>query len=532
MTDNHRQGTTGDEDVLEDSQDEAQLHYRAVARRKDDRKGGRGAVVAPATGPQSGAAPTTTPAGTPYAPSSQGLDASTAVSAAALGASAAAAGTPSRAVRFDDDQLTASAHVAPSHDPWGAYDNPENVPGLELGDDEDEPGSSEFGGMALRGSGTRGRKEGSGGSAPFVPLGAGSGGAATTLPGATVGGIGASSGLAAQQPALAVQAALSAAQQGSVPLNLVQGLGAARASGAMMSPPATGVLAAGAGGGPGIDPSALDETIRRLGIDSDQPFVMGPDGNLYPNPYYVAPAGGAPARPSAIDPADLNGDGVVTEWERSRWLSGQERTGGSTTTGGVPAGGWGGGMDGSASGGGSVSSPYGSGAGWPSGGDAGSGRGWSSGQGGQTGGGGGGYSAPAAGGGSAGGYSSGGYSSGGHSPGGHAPSGYSGSGGAASGADYSVRTDELRGESQEWEQIADRQGQLANDVESLPDPAPTFGVLSAMVPPYSAVQDASAESALEAGAESQYTAGGLDENAASYDANEEAGSAIAGRMND
>ncbi len=524
MTDHDRQTQPIEDDVLDQAQQEAQLHYRAVARRKDERKDARGPVPLPG-GSTAGGAPAGAVAPGPAAmpAPSPSMGAPAAAASAAFGA--AAAPTPSEdPVRFGDEQLTASRPTAPGEDPWGAYDNPDNVPGLAL-DDEDARETASPAGMALRGSGTRGRKDAGGGMAPFVPMGGGTGAPATTLPGATVGGVGASSGLAAQQPALTVQAALSAAQQGNLPLNLVQGLGAARASGALMSPPATGVLAAGAGSGAGIDGATLDETIRRLGIDSDQPFVVGPDGNLYPNPYYVQAGTAGPLRSSAPAAADLDGDGVVSDWERTRWEAAHDRTGGSSTTGGgsYPGGGGGGYTT---TGGGSVSSPSAQGGssdggGWSSVGGGVSGTGWSGGGGSHSGSGTGGLSGQTAGGPSYGSPGTGGYSAGGYS-----------SGGSASGQDYSVRTDELRDESQEWEEIAERQGQLAKDVESLPDPAPTFGVLSAMVPPYAAVQDASAESAQEAGTESQYTAGGLDQNAASYDANEHAGSAIAGRIND
>lgn len=243
----------------------------------------------------------------------------------------------SRDVEFSDEQLVA-ARVDTVEDPWGAYSNPENIPGMSLDEDEDAYPEGGWAAMALRSSGTRGgNNAGAGRMAPMMPMagaaGAGTVGAGTApnsmmLPAATLGGVGGAQGLAAQQVAT-YQAATNAMGGSGASVATLAGLNSTRATSAMFSPSSSGVIAAG-GDFADASPDELAEAMQRAGADSSQQFIVGPDGNLYPNPYYTGDGEtttvtGGP-RGSIVAPyidADLNGDGVVSEQELARWKAGQ-----------------------------------------------------------------------------------------------------------------------------------------------------------------------------------------------------------------
>ncbi|WP_296137736.1 hypothetical protein [uncultured Tessaracoccus sp.] len=337
MTDKHQP-----HDDLFDEDREAELRYSKVRAERKDAKGRTGPL--PVTG-QTDAATTNGAAAQPaqdatIIPFGQARDVAGLSSVGVMAAGAE--------VRFGDEPLRARG-IDTSEDPWGAYDNPENIPGLTL-DDDDERQGEDATSMAIRGSGTRGdRKKRGGGMNPMMPMaggaGAGAGGAGgqgggatsapggpsggMTLPAATVGGVGGQQTLAAQQAAT-YQQVMQGAQQGQVSIQSMSGLASTRASGAMFSPPASGVTAAGgeAMATPITDPKLL-EMMRNQG--SDGPFVVGPDGNLYENPNWRASAQETsgihgPGAGVGVRGADLDGDGVVSQEEFARWQSGEGRT--------------------------------------------------------------------------------------------------------------------------------------------------------------------------------------------------------------
>ncbi|NLE98645.1 MAG: hypothetical protein GX596_11765 [Propionibacterium sp.] len=535
-----------DKDLLGDEDREAELYYRGTRSKKDKSKGASGPVPLAAGGSGAGgaAAPAAPPAAAGAGAGGAMANAPVAPMAAGgvtLGAVAAPEAAASGDVRFDADQLSAGGGTAPeTDDPWGAYDNPDGVPGLSL-DDEDDQRRDQRGGMAMRGSGTRGKGSGGGaGMAPMVPMGgAGTGTAgagAAAVPGATVGGVGAMPNLAVQQQQAAVQGVMASAQQGSVPLSALNSMNVARASNAMTAPPASGVMAAGSGGVT-VDSTTLDETLHRMGFDSNSPHLVGPDGNLYPNPHYQGPGdtGGSVGGTAPWRGGDVGGGGV----------------GGPTTPGTtLPADGTPGGYDNdvirpqpgiTGPGSGGVTGP---GSGGGSGSVTGPGTGGGAGAGSGSGGGvshdvgnlnSGSYQAPAGspstGGGGGTGISGGGWSSPAPSTGSNPfTRSYSGTS-IARGTNFTVTPDELRGEAREWERLADEQAKLAQQFKSLPNPDPIFGVLRRMVTPYNGVQQASVEAASEHGDDAGHASATLDQTAITYDANEHDGATTAEGMN-
>ena len=141
-------------------------------------------------------------------------------------------------VRFGHEQLRAEVGSADEGDLWGAEDEDEfAVPGAVTGSDEEreERRRRKKAGMALRGSGTRGRKEKGGGS-----------GSMPAAPGATVGGVG------GQAPGSMGVPAAAGGPAGSMPLSSLGGAAqAGKAAGtAAYSPMATyGTSGSAAGGG-------------------------------------------------------------------------------------------------------------------------------------------------------------------------------------------------------------------------------------------------------------------------------------------
>lgn len=564
MTDKNLRNDTSDiidDDVLDRDQ-EATLHYRGIrGSRKKEAKGSRGPMPmvgnTGAGGPATGTAPAVAPAAAQSA-GNAGLTPTpaplpTMTEAAAAGSvGVVAAGSE---VHFGNEQLAASG-IDHSEDPWGAYDNPENIPGLTL-DEDDERADGAWTSMAMRGSGTRGGNKGkAGGMGPMMPMGgagvgAGAGNAAVgstaagggapggmMLPGATLGGVGGAQNLVAAQQAVNYQS-----MSGGASSAVLAGMQSPRATGALFSPPSSGVLAAG-GGPQSTDPKAVAETMRDAGIVTSQPHVQGPDGNLYPNPYYN---GGGAGRDGLGAPtphvsgsvgADLNGDGHVTSQEMARWNAAQQKVSDGVSHAGL-------GLSGSPHSLGANPNTLGtttSGVSAPTSATSGSGGGVRQGieelirdayreaasaQGGSGG-------APA---------SSGvkqqvsdlkstQYS---HMSG--TPSQSSGSArdfiraaegvgklsghATATAKDFSVRSEELRGESKAWDSIAKAQARLRGQFDSLIGDAPTFGVMSGMMQPaYEAMRNASVSSTEHRTGKNQYTSEHMALSADAYDQTE------------
>lgn len=549
---NDTSDTTGD-DLLNREQ-EATLHYRGVrGSRKKDSKGGRGPMPITGNAGTGGTATGTAPAGAPSAtqgasnagltPASAPLPAATEAAAAGSIGVMAAGG----AVHFGNEQLAASG-VDHSEDPWGAYDNPDNIPGLTL-DEDDERADAARTLMAMRGSGTRGGNKGAGkGMGPMMPMagagaGAGAGNAAAgsaagggasggmTLPSATLGGVGGAQNLASAQQAVNYQTMSGGASSAAM-----AGMQTPRATGAMFSPPSSGVLAAG-GSEQSTDPAAFAEAMRDAGIDTNQQFIEGPDGNLYPNPYYngggVGNGGlGAPA-PSIRGGigADLDGDGYVSDEEMARWNAGQGKVSDGVSHPGL----------GFSDGRGSYDAPSLGGPG-PSGGTSSPGNGVRQGVEGLSRDA---YREATSGhGGSAGPSASSGvkqqvsdlqstqYS---HMSG--APSqsnasshnfvqsaagvGQRAGHASATAKDFSVQSEELRGESKAWDSIAKAQAKLRSQFDSLVGDAPTFGVMSGMVQPaYEEMRNASVTSTEHRTGKNQYTSEHMALSAEAYDQTE------------
>lgn len=535
---NDKSGAPLDDDLLAQDQ-EAKLYYRGVrGSRKKDAKSGRGPV--PLAGGQSAGAPAPAAGTAGVQPAGQaagnaGLTAQqttmpTAMDTAAAGSvGVMAAGSD---VRFDSEQLAASG-IDNAEDPWGAYDNPENIPGMSL-DDDDDPAENEWTAMALRGSGTRGgSKDKRGGMGPMMPMGgagagagAGAGGTAAggtpvgggapggmMLPNATVGGVGGAQTMAAQQ--LATGAPNSAAA--------LAGMQAPRATSAMFSPPSSGVLAAGSNE-QDIDPVEFTKAIREAGVDTDAELIEGPDGNLYPNPYYSnagSNTGSNSPGLGGVHGADLNGDGWVSEQELARWNAGQHKTNAGYTQPGPGASH-------------GVSAPQTSSAsdGVRQGVDglnsdayrATSGQASSGHEAGQS---------------SSGvnqqvsGLNSTQYSQmshhSTHSPvgkqafpqGAAAASGSGRAGGSASAKDFSVESEELRVESKEWDSIARQQAKLKEQYAGLAKDHDTFGVMYPMMnPAYEMMRNATVTSTAHRTGKNQYTSEHLVLSAEAYDQTE------------
>lgn len=544
---------TTDDDLLNREQ-EATLHYRGVrGSRKKESKGGRGPMPITGNAGTGGTATGTAPAGAPAAVQGAGNAGLTSTSAPLPAATeAAAAGSigvmaAGGAVHFGNEQLAASG-VDHSEDPWGAYDNPDNIPGLTL-DEDDERADAARTSMAMRGSGTRGGNKGAGnGMGPMMPMagtgaGAGAGNAAAgsaaagggapggmMLPSATLGGVGGAQNLASAQQAVTYQSMSGGASSAAM-----AGMQSSRATGAMFSPPSSGVLAAG-GDAQSTDPAAFAEAMREAGIDTSQQLIEGPDGNLYPNPYYngggVGHGGlGAPA-PSIRGGigADLNGDGYVSNEEMARWQAGEGKVsdgvsrsglgfsdsqrsydatrgvsgpadGTPRLSGGVRQGveglsrdayreatsGHGGSAGPSASSGVKQqvsdlqSTQYSHMSGAPSQSNASSHN----------------FVQSAAGIGQRAGHAS------------------------ATAKDFSVQSEELRGESKAWDSIAKAQAKLRSQFDSLVGDAPTFGVMSGMVQPaYEEMRNASVTSTEHRTGKNQYTSEHMALSAEAYDQTE------------
>lgn len=556
MTDKNLRNDTSDtiDDPL-DREQEAMLNYRgARGSRKKGSKGGRGPMPIAGTAGSGGTATGAAPASTPASPQGVGntglTPTSTPLSPMPETAAAASAGVMAAggSVHFGNEQL-AAAGIDHSEDPWGAYDNPENIPGLTL-DEDDERADGSRTSMAMRGSGTRGGNKKSGsGMGPMMPMagagagaGAGNAGAGSAavggsapggvmVPGATLGGVGGAQNLASAQQAVNYQA-----MNGGASSAAMAGMQTPRATGAMFSPPSSGVLAAG-GSEQSTDPAAFAEAMRDAGIDTNQQFIEGPDGNLYPNPYYNgggAGNGGFGAPTSNIGGgmgADLNGDGYVSDEEMARWNAGQGKVSDGVSHPGL----------GFSDGRGSYDAPS-LGSPGPSGGTSSPGDGVrqgveglnrdayrdaTSGHGGSAG--------PSA--------SSGvkqqvsGLQSTQYSHMSGAPSQSSASshdfvqtaGGvgqraghsSATAKDFSVQSEELREESKAWDSIAKAQAKLRSKFDSLIGDAPTFGVMTGtMKPAYEEMRSASVASTEHRTGKNQYTSEHMAMSAEAYDQTE------------
>ena len=181
--------------------EDASLNYQQVRGEKDK----------PKSAPRVGGFPVAGAAG------AGGLALGGGAAASAQPQASSALGDPLPAeIRFDQQQLSAAIEVDSSgrilDDPWGTEDDEYAVPGAVTGaeDDRDNRQRGSAGGMALRGSGTRG-----GASGPQ----AASGGMMPMAPGATVGGVG---GPAAAQAGSTQAMSAAAGGGGQMPLTLLQ----------------------------------------------------------------------------------------------------------------------------------------------------------------------------------------------------------------------------------------------------------------------------------------------------------------------
>lgn len=544
------QRDTAFHDGLGDEEREARLRYSNVANKKKDRKGGGRGPAPVGTGgasssPGASAAGGVGPAGPAAGSGAPHLGAApqSAAGISLTGAAAAdgvspAGALPGDEVRFDGDPLAAGDFAPEADDPWGAYDNPENVPGLTLDEEEEGPLESDPA-MALRGSGTRGdsKNKGGGRMAPVMPMGGGGGGAGggaaaggPAAPGATLGGVSGAPNAAGQPGALA-------------------GMGAgasAPATSATMAPPASGVAAAG-GEESGLNDPSLRELAFQQGVDPDSPYIMGPDGQMYPNPYYRGDSGDNGHLPPE---ADFNGDGIISDDEARRWRNGQDRTndgGGDDGRGdGDGDGTEGSGDDGGGHDGDLDLPPINPDPDFPErprpdpdedgvkdppkddpddgtdpprnprdngGDDGGDGNGNGNGD-----------DSPIV-----------------HNPpppttpppdgnGNTYPKSYPDGPTKVGnpGTDYRVKSDELVQEAKTWQQLAAEQEKLAKDIQGMPNDPKQFGVLDNMPTAYRKAQASAAEATMQSGARSGQSSAHLKETASSYEANEAAGIEQAG----
>lgn len=548
MTNDHIHDIDDLHDPLEEQDQEAQLHYSNVRGSEDDRKGGRAAPM-----PMAGAAGAPAPGAAPMSMGNPTAAAAGGGGGAMLGASGVTAAGAEAADMGAGDLVAAGPKA---DDPWGAYDNPDNIPGASL--DDEQSGAWAAGGMAVRGSGTRGgsKKDASqnrmgpmgpmggagAGGAGGVGAGGGAGGAAggavgagaAGVPGATVGGIGSGSALAAQQTG-AYGAVVQSTQQGNLSMQAMSSLGGVRATGAMYSPPSSGVMAAG---GPlHTGDSDLGSALHRLGVDSSDPYITGPDGNVYANPFHgidpVTGSGGTPGVRGGVS------SGGVSPVDSSRW-----QTADPGVSGGIeaPSGGRGntiqdlialandvrdtvdrlngdryeqqagGGTSGATSSGtngvqqsvdGLNSSDYRDGVG-TSGSPAGSG--------------GSGITKS---------------TSGGDYVTARTDSVQKMSGhGTAVGSDYSVRGSELQAEARTWDEVSQAQAELSSTISSLLQANAIFGVLEPMVSPYDQTASASATVTRQRSERSDYTSTSMRDSAARYDQHEEESANLLEGMND
>nr|WP_108872146.1 hypothetical protein [Tessaracoccus timonensis] len=552
MTDKILRNGTSDtvNDDFVDREQEATLNYRGVrGSKKKEAKGGRGPVSITGNAGTGGTATGAAPAGAPAAAQGAGnaglTPASTPLPAATEAAAAGSIGVMAAdgAVHFDNEQLAASG-VDHSEDPWGAYDNPDNIPGLTL-DEDDERADVTRTSMAMRGSGTRGGNKGAGNSmGPMMPMagagignpaagsaaGGGSAPGGMMLPSATLGGVGGAQNLASAQQAVNYQV-----MNGGASSAALASMQSSRATGAMFSPPSSGVLAAG-GDVQSTDPAAFAEAMRGAGIDTSQQFIEGPDGNLYPNPYYNGGGAGngglgapAPSIRGGIG-ADLNGDGYVSNEEMARWHAGQGKVNDGVSRSGL-------GFSDSQR---SYNATHG--VSGPADGAPGSKGGVRQGVEGLSRDG---YREATSGhGGSAGPSASSGVK---HQVSDLQSTQYSHMSGApsqssagshdfiqsadgvgqraghtnATAKDFSVQSEELRGESKAWDSIAKAQAKLRSQFDSLAGDAPTFGVMNGMVQPaYESMRTASVTSTEHRTGKNQYTSEHMALSADAYDQTE------------
>lgn len=537
MTDRRDNEMRSDEVELGVQEAEAQLRYSAVRgeRRRRQRAGGGPTAMPPTAGGAGGNTAASTGATAAAPTSGAGAPPATLAGSDAMMGAAVGAGTAATVavtdVHFDNGQLVAQGAQL-SDDPWGAYDNPENIPGLDL--DEQERHGESRDSMALRGSGTRGREKGGRGGAPMMPMGGAAGGSAgaggqsavaaagqssgqslpsaaasaqagsvraagsstggasaggaAVLPGASVAGVGGAQNSLLQQQLAAQHSAASGAQQGSLSLAQISALQQTRATGAMFSPYPSGVMAAdGTAQGFPAD-EALAESLLRAGRNTTDPTVVGSDGNIYANPYHRDPSSGLQWSPTGTPTAGVHGPtgGMQDIFGRTNGpvggSSSMPGTAGSPTSSIT--------TDGARSAVQQTNSTSYSG-GTPGG-------------------------AP----GQASAVSGGGFHSGptasvnrltGH--------------GTARGTDYSVLDGELTKEAKEWDAIARDQQRLRDKFNTLPDPRPIFGVLEQVVPSYESVRNQSVASTEQRTAQNEYTSVNLHITDTAYSRNEVEGAA-------
>ncbi|MHA7860599.1 hypothetical protein ACX1DX_04355 [Tessaracoccus sp. Y36] len=472
-------------------------------------------------------------------------------------------------VRFDSPQLHARIDGPLAADPWGALDEdeyavPGEVTGAETDKNREDRRRRKAAAMALRGSGTRGRKGGGAGAMPPAMM----------PPNATVGGVGAAPGGAgAMQPMMSagpgaagggIPTMLQGAQAGRLAGPSLFGPSGSGASGAMFGPggftaPGGGLMAAGTEDS--LDAEQLREALRRSGLD--QLVAVDSDGRIIEDPLVDTDGDGVPDTPlskvrqrdgrNTAPTAGVQATGLQSVYQQGpgsgSYAAGAMAPG--TTAPGTTAPGTtvpgttvpGTTLPGSSGPGGTQSPSTGYYPGGPvAAGDA---------SGSET--------DPSTN--SPGSQSGGGFEyDGGHQTGvrpqdgttnsstsptytstgsqtGTRPSGstsfaqptstYSSTGGS----DYSVNTDQLRRESTNWSDLADRSKPMQDTIMSTPEPGAMFGVMTEAVPPYRTAVESSVQAASDAGLEAEAQAMALDAASNNYDQNETQATDSLGGMN-
>lgn len=204
---------------------------------------------------------------------------------------------PDTEVRFDAKPLQAQTAAGRlEEDPWGAFDDDEYaVPGEVTGGEkeanrDEERRKRRSGGMALRGSGTRGKKGKGTGAMPggMMP------------PNASVGGVGGAGAPGAGGPV--------GMPGGAVPQPMAGGGAGMGMPGGRMAAPVGGAAAPGAGGPGGmavpgggpmaagtediLDAEQLRQALERSGLD--QLVVVDSDGQIIPDPLVDTDGDGIP----------------------------------------------------------------------------------------------------------------------------------------------------------------------------------------------------------------------------------------------
>lgn len=193
-------------------------------------------------------------------------------------------------------------------DPWGAFDEdeyavPTEVTGADSEDDNDERRRRAGDAMALRGSGTRGRKKGggTGGMPPgMMPGGAGGGGAGAPAAGGVAPQPAMSQPMMSAGPggAAGMPSVMPGAQMGRMGGSSLYAPAGANAPLAPAGPgaapvPSAGLMAAGADDP--VDAETMREALQRSGLD--QSVTVDSDGRIITDPLVDTDGDGIPDTP-------------------------------------------------------------------------------------------------------------------------------------------------------------------------------------------------------------------------------------------